>query len=93
MTLRQFGGDQYVLRFSDLFVITCDYGLQDIDTVIIDPVFGFQKERRSTILLVLGMVMSGPLRSLKSGGPIGTHASLLIYRFQILLIPAFQLIY
>ena len=27
MALRQFGGDQHVPRFSDLSVITCDYGL------------------------------------------------------------------
>ena len=35
--------------------------------------------------------MSGPLRSLKSGRLAGTHASLLIYQFQILLIPTFRL--
>ena len=49
MALRQFRDDHHVPRFSDLSVITCDYELQDIDTVIIDRTFGFWQERRSTI--------------------------------------------
>ena len=49
MALRQFGGDQHVPRFSDLSVITYDYEVQDIDTIIIDHVFGFWQECRSTI--------------------------------------------
>ena len=49
MALRQFEGDQYVPQFSDLSIITYDYELQDIDTVIIDHAFGFWQKRRSTI--------------------------------------------
>ena len=49
MALRQFGGDQHVTRFSNLFVINYDYGLYDIDTVIKDCKFGFWQECRSTI--------------------------------------------
>ena len=83
MALRQVGVDQHVPRFSDLFVITYDYGLQDINTVLIDHAFCFWQERRSTIdyPTCLGDDHEGPLQSLESGGPIGTHVSLLIYRF------------
>ena len=83
MALRQVGVDQHVPRFSDLFVITYDYGLQDINTVLIDHAFCFWQERRSTINYptCLGDDHEGPLRSLENGGPIGTHVSLLIYRF------------
>ena len=49
MAMRQFGDTQHVPRLSDLFVITCEYGLQDIDIVIIDRIFDVQKERKSTI--------------------------------------------
>ena len=49
ITLRQFKGNQHVPRFSDLSVITCDYELQDINTVIIDHAFRFQQQRMSTI--------------------------------------------
>ena len=92
---RQFGADQHVPRFSHLSVITYDYGLHDIDIVITDHAFGFWQECRSTINYPTcpGTIMSGPLWSLESGGPIGTHASLSIYRFQILLIHAFQFTY
>lgn len=95
MALRQFGGDQHVSRFSDLSIITCDYGLQDIDIVIVDRtlVFGRNASRLLTILLVVGMIISGLLQCLKSEGLVRTHASLLIYWFQILLILAFRLTY
>ena len=49
MALRHFRGDQHVPQSSVLFVITCDYGLQDINIVIIDRAFGFRQECRSTI--------------------------------------------
>ena len=49
MALRQFRGDQHVPRCSDLFVITCDYGLHDIDVVVIERAFGFWQECRLTI--------------------------------------------
>ena len=67
MALRQVEGDQHVPRFSDLFVITCDYGLQDINTVLIDRTFGFWQECRSTInyRTCLGDDHKGPLRSLE----------------------------
>ena len=48
-TMRQFKVNQHVPRLSDLFVITCDYGLQDIDVVMIERAFGFWKEHRLTI--------------------------------------------
>ena len=38
-----------ITRFSDLSIITYDYGLQDINTVIIDCAFGYWQERRLTI--------------------------------------------
>ena len=47
--MRQFKVNQHVPRLSDLFVITCDYGLQDIDVVMIERAFGFWKEHRLTI--------------------------------------------
>ena len=49
MALRQFRSNQHVSRLSDLSVIICDYGLLDIDTIIIDRTFSFSQERRSTI--------------------------------------------
>ena len=48
MYLRQFRGNQHVPRLSDLFVITCDYGLLHIDVVIIDCASNFWMEHRST---------------------------------------------
>jgi len=49
MALRQFGGDQHVSRLSDISNITCGYGLQDIDVVMLERAFGFWQECRSTI--------------------------------------------
>ena len=49
MALRQFGGDQHVPRLSDISNITCGYGLQDIDVVMLERAFGFWQECRSTI--------------------------------------------
>ena len=41
MAMKQFGGNQHVTELSDLSVITYGYGLQDIDTVIIDRASNF----------------------------------------------------
>lgn len=49
MVIRQFEGTQHVPQLSDLSIITCEYGHQDIETIIIDRSFDFQKEHRSTI--------------------------------------------
>ena len=35
MAMQQFGGIQHIPRFSDLFVVTYEYGLVDIDVVVI----------------------------------------------------------
>ena len=47
--MRQFVVTLHVPWLSNLFVITCKYGLQDIDTVIIDRTSDFWKEHKSTI--------------------------------------------
>ena len=35
MAIKQFGGIQHIPRLSDLFVVTCENGLVDIDVVVI----------------------------------------------------------
>ena len=47
--MRKFEGNQHIPQLSDMSVITCDYGLRDINTVIIDRASDFWKECRSTI--------------------------------------------
>ena len=49
MAIRLFGGTYHVPRLRNLSVITCEYVLQDIETVIIDCASDFLKECRSTI--------------------------------------------
>ena len=49
MVIRPFAGIQHVPQLNNLSIITCEYGLQDIDTVVIDRTFDFWKERKSTI--------------------------------------------
>ena len=35
MTIRQFGGIKHIPRLSDLSVITCEYGLVDVDIAMV----------------------------------------------------------
>ena len=35
MTIQQFGDIQHIPRLSDLFAVTCKYGLMDIDIAVI----------------------------------------------------------
>ena len=49
MAMRQFRGTQHIPQLSNLSIITCKYGLQDIDIVIIEHAFDFWKERKLTI--------------------------------------------
>ena len=41
MAMRQFGGIQHIPQLSDLFVVTCEYGLMDIDVAMIGHAFKF----------------------------------------------------
>ena len=41
MAIRQFEGIQHIPRLSDLFVVTCEYGLMDIDVVVTGRAFDF----------------------------------------------------
>ena len=49
MAMRQLGGTQHVPQLSDLSDATCEYGDNDIDTVVIEHTFGFWKEHKLTI--------------------------------------------
>ena len=47
--MRQFWGDQHFPPLNDIFVVTCEYGLLDIDVAMIEHTFGFWKEHKSII--------------------------------------------
>ena len=49
MAIRQFRGDQHFPQLSDISVVTCEYGLLDIDVDMIERAFGFWKEHKSII--------------------------------------------
>lgn len=49
MAIRQFRGNQHILRLSDFSIITYEYVLLDIDVAIIECAFGFWMERKSII--------------------------------------------
>ena len=42
-------GDHHFPRLNDIFVVTCEYGLLDIDVAMIEHTFGFWKEHKSII--------------------------------------------
>ena len=66
-----------VIFLSSLMIMDSKISTQSSKIALL--VTGRSVGRLLIILLVLGMIMSGPLRSLKSGGPIGAYAFLLIY--------------
>ena len=47
--MRQFGGIQHIPRLSDPFAITCEYGLVDIDIVVVGHASEFWETRRLSI--------------------------------------------
>ena len=49
MPIRQFEGIQHIPRLSDLFVVTCEYGLMDIDVVVTGRAFDFQEALKLSI--------------------------------------------
>ena len=49
IAMRQFWGDHHFPRLNDIFVVTCEYGLLDIDVAMIEHTFGFWKEHKSII--------------------------------------------
>ena len=49
MAIWQFGGIQHIPQLSDLLVITCEYGLVDINVIVIGHASKFWKAHKSSI--------------------------------------------
>ena len=49
MAMRQFGGIQHIPQLNDLFVVTCEYGLVDIDVAVIGRASEFYEVRKLSI--------------------------------------------
>ena len=53
MAMQQFGGIQHIPRLSDLSVVTCEYGLMDIDVAVIAHAFELWEVRKLSIDFLL----------------------------------------
>lgn len=49
MAMRQFGGIEHIPQFSDISTVTCEYGLLDIDIVVVGSASKFWKAHRLSV--------------------------------------------
>ena len=77
MTMRQFGGIQHILRFNDLFTVTCEYGLVDIDIVMMGRASRFWETRTLSICQDICESMLGTYINIELVNPL-TKCTLLV---------------